>query len=379
MTPDALVVPATPAAAQSDSLAGACGPNPGIACRLVWDITHSAKAADLTSVFIARPVDLILRVGWVLLLALLLRAAVLRLITRFCSRAGQSAEKEADGARVLVHERRRQRADALASVLRSTASLTVLGIAFVMILGDVGIDITPVLASAGVLGLALGFGAQSLVQDFLAGTFMLMEDQYGVGDVITVGNITGTVEAVSLRITRVRDVNGVVWHIRNGTIRQAGNESHGWARAVVDFPVPYSSDVARVREVIQEAATAMWEEPVWREVILERPEIWGVQDLSLDSIVLRVTARTSPMRQWAAAREMRERLMSALMDAGLVVPDAADAVRSRSPGGAARAAVLPAGRPAWAARPAAPEQPAQEEPGAFGAGPQPGADDPLRP
>jgi moderate conductance mechanosensitive channel len=362
VTPDVLVVLPTPAAAQPDSLAGACGSNPGIACRLVWDITHSVKAANLTDVFIAGPVHLILRIAWVLALALLLRAALIRLITRFAARAGQSAEKEENGARVLVHERRRQRADALASVLRSASSLTIFGIAFVMILGDVGLDVTPVLASAGVLGVALGFGAQSLVQDFLAGTFMLMEDQYGIGDVITVGTITGTVEAVSLRITRVRDVNGVAWHIRNGTITQAGNESHGWARAVVDFPVPYLSDVARVREVIQEAATAMWEEPVWREVILERPEIWGVQDLSLDAIVLRVTARTSPMRQWAATRELRERLMSALVAAGLAAPDAADGHgRPGSPGGAARGAALPAGRGASPGRAASPGQPTRPE------------------
>jgi small conductance mechanosensitive channel len=322
VTPDALVGPASSAAAQRDSLTGTCGPDPGIACRLVWDTTHSVKAADVTSVFIAGPVHLALRIAWVVLLALVLRAVVIRLITRFCARAGQTAEKEGNGGRVLVHERRRQRAEALASVLRPAASLIIFGIAFVMILGDVGLDVTPVLASAGVLGVALGFGAQSLVQDFLAGIFMLMEDQYGVGDVITVGNVTGTVEAVSLRITRVRDISGVAWHIRNGTISQAGNESHGWARAVVDFPVPYLSDVARVREVIQDAATAMWEEPVWREVILERPEIWGVQDLSLDTVVLRVTARTSPMRRWAAARELRERLMAALVAAGLVVPEA---------------------------------------------------------
>ena len=137
------------------------------------------------------------------------------------------------------------------------------------------------------LGVAIGFGAQNVVQDFLAGIFMMLEDQYGVGDVAEIGKITGTVEAISLRISRVRDVSGVVWHIRNGTITQSGNESHGWARAVVDFPVPYRSDISKVREVMQDAAAAMWHEPGWEKVILERPEVWGVQDLSADAIVMR--------------------------------------------------------------------------------------------
>ena len=107
------------------------------------------------------------------------------------------------------------------------------------------------------LGIAIGFGAQNLVQDFLAGIFILLEDQYGVGDVVDIGSVSGSVEAVSLRITRVRDVNGIVWHIRNGTIKKAGNETHGWARAVVDFPVPSGMPVATARRVLGRAAVEM--------------------------------------------------------------------------------------------------------------------------
>ena len=165
-----------------------------------------------------------------------------------------------------------------------------------MILGDMGFNLAPVLASAGVLGVAVGFGAQNLVQDFLAGIFMLLEDQYGVGDIIDIGGTSGTVEAVSLRITRLRDVNGVAWHIRNGTISKAGNKSQGWARAVVDFPVPYRHDIPQVRQVMARTATAMWQEPSWRGVILEQPEVWGVQTLYTDAVLLRVVARTAPLR-----------------------------------------------------------------------------------
>jgi small conductance mechanosensitive channel len=211
-----------------------------------------------------------------------------------------------------VLERRNPRASALGSVLSNAASVTIFGIAAAIILGDMGVNLAPVLASAGVLGIAIGFGAQNLVQDFLAGIFMLLEDQYGVGDVIAVGKISGTVEAVSLRITRVRDINGVVWHIRNGTIERAGNESQGWARAVVDFPVAYSQDIPRVRRLMLSTATGMWREPAWQGVILEEPEVWGVQSVTPDEVVVRLAARTAPLRQWEVARELRERLKTAL-------------------------------------------------------------------
>jgi moderate conductance mechanosensitive channel len=197
-----------------------------------------------------------------------------------------------------------------------------------------------VLASTAVLGVAIGFGAQNLVQDFLAGIFMLLEDQYGVGDVITVGTATGTVEGVSLRITRMRDVNGVVWHIRNGTIKKAGNESQGWARAVVDFPVPYQHDLPEVRQMMARTAEAMFEEPAWHEIILEQPEVWGVQSLSSDAVLMRVTARTLPLRQWEVQRELTERLKMALDEHGTL---------AGSPPAGATAALAPDASPATAA------------------------------
>ena len=155
-----------------------------------------------------------------LLIAIVLRIAARRLIRKITSTAADRAAARSDKSISVVLERRNPRASALGSVLSNAASVTIFGIAAAIILGDMGVNLAPVLASAGVLGIAIGFGAQNLVQDFLAGIFMLLEDQYGVGDVIAVGKISGTVEAVSLRITRVRDINGVVWHIRNGTIEQ---------------------------------------------------------------------------------------------------------------------------------------------------------------
>ena len=342
-----LVLAAGPGSLASPQTAGslyqACGraQNPGIACRLVWDVTHSTKAAQLTTVYFAGPAQLAIRIAYVLLIAVVLRLIAHRAIGRITSRATRNGGEATDRTHALLfRERRQQRAAALGAILSNAASLTIFGIAVVIIIGDMGLNLAPVLASAGVLGVAIGFGAQNLVQDFLAGIFMLLEDQYGVGDVISVGQTTGTVEGVSLRITRLRDVNGVVWHIRNGTIKKAGNESQGWARAVVDFPVPYHHDIPDVRRTMLSTADAMWQDPAWREIIIEEPEVWGVQELSSDGVLMRVTARTLPLRQWEVQRELTERLKLAL--------DAAGALNGASAGsetGGGSGAVIPAQAP----------------------------------
>ena len=151
---------------------------------------------------------------------------------------------------------------------------------------------------------------------------MLVEDQYGVGDVITVGDATGTVENVTLRVTRMRDVNGIVWHIRNGTIDTVGNESQGWARAVIDFPVPFAADLATIRDVLAQTGEGMWNDPAWRAVMLEAPEVWGAQEISSSEVVMRIVAKTAPLRQWEVEREMRAQVKRALKEAGLMPPPA---------------------------------------------------------
>jgi moderate conductance mechanosensitive channel len=332
-----------------DPLSAACGQDPGIACRLVWDVTHSIKAADLTTVYFAGPAQLAIRIGYVVLIAVVLRVVAHRAIGKVTSRAARNDGDGSDRSRALLfRERRQQRATALGAILSNAASVTIFGIAAVIIVGDMGLNLAPLLASTAVLGVAIGFGAQNLVQDFLAGVFMLLEDQYGVGDVISIDGTTGTVEGVSLRITRLRDVNGVVWHVRNGTIKTAGNESQGWARAVVDFPVPYHRDIPLVRQTMMQAATAMWQESVWQEIILEEPEVWGVQELSSEAVLMRVTARTMPLRQWEVQRELMERLKLALDAAGAAtgVGQETDGIDAETDGQAG--AVVPAGARALA-------------------------------
>jgi hypothetical protein len=367
------------------TLLGSCGSKPGVACRLIWDLSHDGRAATLTNEYLAGPLNLMLRVLFVVLLAFLCQGLAHRLINRLTERAAHSllpqlrggvpfrvvptravarrlapgwlvrrrrtaadGESAADSVDVtatghtaprsqaaiegaaaqaevaLVDERRKQRVRALGAILRSAASVTIFSIAGFVVLGDLDINLAPLLASAGVVGVAIGFGAQSLVRDYLAGIFMLVEDQYGVGDVITVGDATGTVENVTLRITRVRDVNGIVWHIRNGGIETVGNESQGWARAVIDFPIPYTADLATVRSLLAQTGETMWNDPTWRTVMLEPPEVWGAQEISSDEITMRIVAKTAPLRQWEVEREMRARVKTALDAAGTLPAPTAD-------------------------------------------------------
>jgi moderate conductance mechanosensitive channel len=301
--------------------------SPGIACRLVWDLSHSTHAADFTSVYLAGPIRLGLRIALVLIIAALVRFAARRVIDKITARA---ASRESE-RRAVFGERRSQRGTAIGSLLGNAASVTIFTIAVLIILGDIGLNLAPILASAGVLGIAIGFGAQNLVQDFLAGIFILLEDQYGVGDVVDIGAVSGNVEAVSLRITRLRDVNGVVWHIRNGTIKRAGNQTHGWARAVVDYPVPPGMPVAAARRALERAAIQMSVEPRWRASILEPPEVWGIETISPEGVLVRVTARTAPLARPEVTRALRERLKAALdaeQAAGQAIPRQAEAAEA---------------------------------------------------
>lgn len=325
LSPTALISNTTPIPA---SLQTACGKNPGVACRLAWNISHDVNAARLVASYVANPLNVALRIGFVILLAIVANWLAHRFIARLTGGAQKSlvpkrlrakAAAVLEASPVVFSERRHQRAQALGSIMCSIASALIFGIAALTILGDLGINLAPLLASAGVAGVAIGFGAQNVVKDFLSGIFMLLEDQYGVGDVIDADVATGTVEAVGLRVTRVRDINGVVWHIRNGTIDRVGNKSQGWSRAVVDLPLGYDQDVRRARETMKQAAVAMWRDSRWRDLILEEPDVWGVQELLSNAVVLRVVAKTVPLKQWEVARELRERLMAALDEQGVRV------------------------------------------------------------
>ena len=204
-------------------------------------------------------------------------------------------------------------------LLSSAVTAVAWTIALATILGQFGIDLGPLLAGAGIIGIALGFGAQNLVRDFLSGIFMLVEDQYGVGDVIDVGEATGTVEAVSLRTTRLRDVEGNLWHIPNGTIARVANKSQDWARAVIDVPVAYGTDIAHASHVIKSVADRLWQEPS-DPAVLEEPAVWGVETLGPDGLAIRLVVKTPPLVQWDVARMLRARIKEAFEQEGIEIP-----------------------------------------------------------
>jgi moderate conductance mechanosensitive channel len=212
----------------------------------------------------------------------------------------------------LVSERRRQRAETIGSLLGSIASLVIGVLALMLILGEIGFQLGPFIAGAGIVGVALGFGAQNLVKDFLSGIFMILEDQYGVGDVVDLGEITGTVEAVGLRVTRLRDVNGTVWYVRNGEVLRVGNRSQGYAQVIVDLPVPYGADLTAVGATMKAAADELAAEPGWADAVLEEPELLGVEQIGEERVVLRLTVKVRPPDQWQLARELRRRIAERL-------------------------------------------------------------------
>jgi moderate conductance mechanosensitive channel len=262
--------------------------------------------------------------------AVVIRWVLNRLIRRIVRRSLESKLSERlesnRATRVLasasgsLHERRRQRTETLGTVLRSGVTAVVFSVAFIMVLDELHIPIAPLLASAGVAGVALGFGAQSLVKDFISGIFMLVEDQYGVGDIIDTGEAIGTVEDVTLRVTRLRDGNGIVWYVRNGEIVRVGNRSQGWSTAIVDLPVAYTEDIERVQDVIRGALQSLDDDPDWHDRLVELPVVAGVEQITGTTITVRVIAKCLPNENLPVQREIRERVKAAFDAAGVKAP-----------------------------------------------------------
>lgn len=219
-----------------------------------------------------------------------------------------------------TQERRHQRAEAMGSMLRSITTAVVVTIVVLEVLEQLGINLAPLLAGAGILGVALGFGAQSLVKDFISGVFMILEDQYGVGDWVDLGEAAGGIEAVGLRVTRLRDVNGTVWYVRNGEVIRVGNMTQNWSHSLVDITVGYESDIDQVRTLVQQVADELYHEPEYNGIITQPPEVWGVQSLDKDGVVVRLVLTTVPMRQWGIERQLRERIKKVFDDNGIRIP-----------------------------------------------------------
>lgn len=261
----------------------------------------------------------------IILAAVLLRKFISRSITKVVRHAAQVAESRAgrllEGSGLVATERTRQRTQAIGSVLKSVSSTVIVAVALLMVISVLQIPITPILASVSAVGVAVGLGARDLITDFLAGISMIFEDQYGVGDVIDTGLANGTVIEVGLRVTKLRDADGEIWYVRNGSITRVGNQSQGWSRAVVDVPVHYGEDVGRVHEVLTVAVEQLYQDEAWRDRFVpgDPPQVMGIETLDGGAVVIRVQARTVPQRNTEVARELRRRIKAALDGAGIQV------------------------------------------------------------
>ncbi|MFE9773098.1 mechanosensitive ion channel family protein [Streptomyces sp. NPDC005931] len=255
-----------------------------------------------------------LRVLLIVVIAAVLRVVLRRAITKLIdrmSRTGQAVDGSSLGGLLVNAERRRQRSQAIGSVLRSVASFLILGTAALMVLGTFQINLAPLLASAGVAGVAIGFGARNLVTDFLSGVFMILEDQYGVGDTIDAGVASGEVIEVGLRVTKLRGDNGEIWYVRNGEVKRIGNLSQGWATANVDVTVRAEEDLDRVKATLVEVAEKTGKEEPWNELLWSPIEVLGLDSVLLDSMVVRVSAKTMPGKSLTVERELRWRIKRA--------------------------------------------------------------------
>jgi moderate conductance mechanosensitive channel len=272
-----------------------------------------------------------LQVLVIFLIALIVQVVLNGVIKRVVKKASDRAHHErlaqmrqvtrtAELSDLLMNQRTEQRAAAIGTLLRSVIAISVWTIALLEIMTVVGINVAPLLASAGVVGVALGFGAQTLVKDYLSGIFIIIEDQYGVGDMVDVGSVMGTVEEVALRYTRLRDPSGVVWYVRNGEILRVANRSQGWTLAIVDIPIAYNENIDKVREIVEAVALDMDEDPNYDDLLLGRPTFAGVESVSGEAVVIRITAKAAPEKQVSVARTIRERMKLALDRAGIVVP-----------------------------------------------------------
>ena len=332
-------------AATDADLERICGSTPSWVCETAFDMTDGNR-------FLTETTDWLVSILVVMIVAFVVAQLARRYFGRMVARvvspdkAGAARRLQQLGGRAttLVAEpigfaepdpRREARLRSISLVVGSTTSVVVWSIAVIVAFGRSGVDLAPLIAGAGIAGVALGFGAQSLVKDCIAGLFMLLEDQYGVGDVVDLDEAVGTVERISLRTTVLRGVDGTVWHVPNGEVRRVGNKSQLWSVALIDVNVAYDSDLSAARQTIVDCVGALCESDGWASAVLEPPKLLGVEALGADGITLRVTIKTQPGAQWGLQRAVREELKAALDAAGIDIPFPQRQVWVRSPAPAA--------------------------------------------
>jgi moderate conductance mechanosensitive channel len=268
----------------------------------------------------------LITVGSILLGAIVIRIAlriaskrIVKTVVSGVNRA--SKNKRLDS--IVADQRLTLRTRTIATVFDNFTSWGIAITALVMILSALGVNVGALIAVTTILGAAIGFGAQSLVKDLLAGIFIVFEDQYGVGDWVEIGSVSGEVEKVGLRVTEIRDIHGTLWFVRNGEINEVGNASQDWAAALLDFPFAYESNVDQVQVILTDVAKEMRQSAEWKRDMTADVEVWGMQHVSGEQFIIRVSVKTVPNRQWAVARELRSRSKKAFDAAGISLMSAA--------------------------------------------------------
>jgi small conductance mechanosensitive channel len=271
----------------------------------------------------------VFNVAFVLVGALILRAILLssvkRVVASVVSGVGPKS-KIADNESPLAKARIVQRARTIGSVLSNFITWGISIVAVIMSLGELGVAVGGLIAGAGIIGAALGFGAQSLVKDLISGLFLVFEDQLGVGDSVDVGEVRGVVELVGLRVTQVRDLEGTLWYVRNGEIQRVGNKSQGWSRVVLDIALDSSADLTKARKVMTDTALALSKNSAHAKALLGDPEVWGVQTFNGDQIVVRLVQQVEPKAQDDVAQELRAALVDAFSEAKITLASSTQSV-----------------------------------------------------
>ena len=290
----------------------------------------ASSLAEQTANAVTWPIRILLTVLIAVVIAVIARWIMHRLIDRLVrsftdnalsrriarTRAGTTIGM-GDAATVA---RMRQRTLTVGGLLKSISTFIIFSLTVIIALAVLGVNVAPILASAGVIGIAIGFGAQSLVRDFLTGLFMIMEDQFGVGDYIDAGQAVGTVEDFGLRLTRIRDDSGVVWYVPNGAILRVGNRSHGWGLATVDVPLANTEDLERALRVVKDTVDTVITDEAHADDVLDTPPTVTVESITAFGVTLRVTVRTQALRNGAVAQALRTRILTAFDDAGIASP-----------------------------------------------------------
>ena len=314
----------------ASTLTGTCGSEPKFVCEQVFEATGGNEAlTQIVDWLIGRPLSVLATVIVAWIATRIAQRYVRRLVKRIVApdrdaTVRRLAKIGIDNPASLIGTepvpRRDARATSISDVVGSTITAVIWVVAFILVLGEFGFDLGPFIAGAGIAGVALGFGAQSLVKDCIAGLFMLVEDQYGIGDIVDLGEAIGEVEQVTLRTTVLRSLDGTVWHVPNGEVQRVGNKSQLWSIALVDIDVAYDSDIATAKNLMLSTATEVCASKQWSPDVLDEPIVLGVESLGADGITLRMIVKTSPGSQWAIQRELREALKASYDNAGIEIP-----------------------------------------------------------